>query len=162
MASKNRIFDPYSRDSNLILISQVVGQYHLGDYINCFRRGSLVMKLPDSPVSSIETILFATISGSVGVIASLPKREYEELNQLQDILRQYIKGVGGFDHRFWRSFDSAFPRPDTESKGFLDGDLLEQILDLNRTELDRISDGLGDEAMAAKLFHLIEDLSRLH
>lgn len=141
---------------------QVVGQYHLGDYINCFRRGSLVMKLPDSPVSSIETILFATISGSIGVVASLPKREYEELSQLQDILRKHIKGVGGFDHRFWRSFDSACPRPDTESKGFLDGDLLEQILDLSRTELDRISDGLGDKAMAARLFHLVEDLSRLH
>jgi hypothetical protein len=73
-----------------------------------------------------------------------------------------MQGVGGFDHRFWRSFDRACPRPDTESKGFLDGDLLEQILDLSRTELDRISDGLGDKAMAARLFHLVEDLSRLH
>lgn len=44
---------------------------------------------------------------------------------LQSALRGVIKGVGGFDHAEWRAFRSE--RTTAEAKGFVDGDLIEQV-----------------------------------
>lgn len=62
---------------------QTVGQYHLGEFVNRFRHGSLVMKLPDSEAAKIPTVLFGTINGSIGVIASLPQQQFQFLSRLQ-------------------------------------------------------------------------------
>jgi hypothetical protein len=61
----------------------MVGQYHLGDFVNKFRHGSLVMKLPDSDAAKIPTVLFGTINGAIGVLASLPQEQYKFLERLQ-------------------------------------------------------------------------------
>lgn len=61
----------------------MVGQYHLGDFVNRFRHGSLVMKLPDSEAAKIPTVLFGTINGAIGVIASLPQEQYQFFSKLQ-------------------------------------------------------------------------------
>ena len=66
---------------------QVVGEYHLGEFVNRFRAGSLVMKMPDSEAAAIPTMLFATINGVIGLVASLPKAQFEFLNRLQVWLR---------------------------------------------------------------------------
>jgi hypothetical protein len=71
-------------------------------------------------------------------------------------------GIGGLSHEDWRSFQSAFVRGDTSSKGFIDGDLLEQILDLDRVEQMRILKSLGGEEKVSRALRLVEDLSRLH
>ena len=62
---------------------QMVGQYHLGDFVNKFRHGSLVMKLPDSDAAKIPTVLFGTINGAIGVLASLPQEQFAFLERLQ-------------------------------------------------------------------------------
>jgi DNA damage-binding protein 1 len=64
-------------------VLQVVGEYHLGEFVNRFRAGSLVMKMPDSEAAAIPTMLFATINGVIGLVASLPKAQFEFLNRLQ-------------------------------------------------------------------------------
>ena len=61
----------------------MVGQYHLGDFVNKFCHGSLVMKLPDSDAAKIPTVLFGTINGAIGVLASLPQEQYSFLERLQ-------------------------------------------------------------------------------
>lgn len=40
-----------------------------------------------------------------------------------------VKGVGGLDHGAWRSFVNTHTQP-TPACGFVDGDLVEQFLDL--------------------------------
>lgn len=62
---------------------QMVGQFHLGDFVNKFRHGCLVMKLPDSDAAKIPTILFGTINGAIGVLASLPQEQFKFLERLQ-------------------------------------------------------------------------------
>lgn len=62
---------------------QAVGHYHLGDFVNRFRHGCLVMKLPDSDAAKIPTVLFGTINGSIGVLASLPQEQFKFLERLQ-------------------------------------------------------------------------------
>ena len=60
-----------------------MGHYHLGDFVNGFRHGCLVMKLPDSDAAKIPTVLFGTINGSIGVLASLPQEQFQFLERLQ-------------------------------------------------------------------------------
>ena len=61
----------------------MVGEYHLGDMVNRFQHGSLVMQLPDNETPQIPTLLFGTILGIIGVIASIPREQYQFLERLQ-------------------------------------------------------------------------------
>jgi hypothetical protein len=49
-------------------------------------------------LSKIPTLLFGTINGVIGVVASLPTAQYQLLEALQAAMRKVVKGVGGFDH----------------------------------------------------------------
>jgi DNA damage-binding protein 1 len=78
------------------------GCFHVGEFVNRFRHGSLVMKAPESEVGSMRlpTILYGTVSGAIGILASIPKELYDSLVLVQAQLLKTIKGVGGFDVRF--------------------------------------------------------------
>lgn len=136
----------------------VVGEYHLGEFINRFRHGSLVMRLPDSDVGQIPTAIFGSVNGVIGVIASLPHEQYVFLEKLQTSLRKVIKGVGGLSHEQWRSFNNE--KKTVEAKNFLDGDLIESFLDLNRSKMDEISKQMS--VSVEELCKRVEELTRLH
>lgn len=137
---------------------EVAGEYHLGEFINRFRHGSLVMRLPDSDVGQIPTVIFGTINGVIGVIASLPHEQYVFLEKLQSNLRKVIKGVGGLSHEQWRSFNNE--KKTVEARNFLDGDLIESFLDLKRSKMDEISKAM--EVSVEELAKRVEELTRLH
>jgi len=101
----------------------IVGEFHLGEFVNRFRRGSLVMRMPDSDLSKVPTTLFATISGAIGVLASLPYEQYAFLARLQDALVATVRGVGGFSWADWRKFGNE--RRTADVRYFIDGDLIE-------------------------------------
>jgi len=67
---------------------EVVGEYHLGDLVNRFRAGSLVMRGGDSDGPAIPTLLFGTVNGVIGVVATLPKEDYELMLKVQTALNQ--------------------------------------------------------------------------
>ncbi|XVF45973.1 hypothetical protein PTKIN_Ptkin02bG0250700 [Pterospermum kingtungense] len=135
-----------------------VGEYHLGEFVNRFRHGSLVMRLPDSDVGQIPTVIFGTVNGVIGVIASLPHEQYAFLEKLQSNLRKVIKGVGGLSHEQWRSFNNE--KRTAEAKNFLDGDLIESFLDLSRGKMEEISKAMG--VSVEELSKRVEELTRLH
>ncbi|XP_022762657.1 DNA damage-binding protein 1a-like isoform X2 [Durio zibethinus] len=137
---------------------EVVGEYHLGEFVNRFCHGSLVMRLPDSDVGQIPTIIFGTVNGVIGVIASLPNEQYAFLEKLQSNLRKVIKGVGGLSHEQWRSFNNE--KKTAEAKNFLDGDLIESFLDLSRGKMEDISKAMG--VSVEELSKRVEELTRLH
>lgn len=139
---------------------EVVGQFHLGEYVNRFRHGSLVMKLPDSELSSVPTLLFGTISGVIGVVATLPQDLFKFLSKLQDSMRKVVKGVGGLSHAEWRSFSNPFSTAGGD-KGFVDGDLIEQFLDLKRESMEAVVAEM-DDATVDRVIRLVEELARLH
>jgi DNA damage-binding protein 1 len=76
---------------------QTIGEFHLGEFVNRFAHGSLVMQTADSEAAKLPTVLFGTINGVIGVLASLPPDTYHLLEQLQvqstvlklDILKLY-------------------------------------------------------------------------
>ena len=137
---------------------EVVGEYHLGEFVNRFRHGSLVMRLPDSDVGQIPTVIFGTVNGVIGVIASLPHEQYVFLEKLQMNMRKVIKGVGGLSHEQWRSFYNE--KKTVEAKSFLDGDLIESFLDLNRNRMEEISKSMN--VAVDELMKRVEELTRLH
>ncbi|KAI4371820.1 hypothetical protein MLD38_010124 [Melastoma candidum] len=92
------------------------------------------MRVPDSDVGQIPNIIFSTINGVIGVIASLPHDQYVFLEKLQSNLRKVIEGVGGLSHDPWRSFNNE--KKVVESGNFLDGDIIESFLDLTRGNME--------------------------
>lgn len=137
---------------------EVVGEYHLGEFVNLFRHGSLVMRLPDSESSQIPTVIFGTVNGVIGVIASLPQEQYQFLEKLQMNLVKVIKGVGGLSHEQWRSFSNE--RKTVDAKNFLDGDLIESFLDLSRNRMDEIATAMA--VPVEELCKRVEEMTRLH
>uniref|UniRef100_A0A7S3QK85 DNA damage-binding protein 1 n=1 Tax=Dunaliella tertiolecta TaxID=3047 RepID=A0A7S3QK85_DUNTE len=139
---------------------EVVGEYNLAENINRFRAGSLVMRLPDSELANIPTLLYGSTNGTIGVLASLPPALFEFLSRLQDALRKVIRGVGGLDHADFRAFRSE--RKVSESRGFVDGDLIESFLDLSAPHAEKVISLMGPSYTLEEVTRRVEELSRLH
>jgi hypothetical protein len=77
-----------------------VGLFHTGESINRIVHGSLVMQLPDGELSGVPTVLYGSVDGAIGLVASLPKDLYDLLAALQEEMRKVGHGclrndVGG-------------------------------------------------------------------
>ncbi|KAF8976248.1 DNA damage-binding protein 1a, partial [Entomortierella lignicola] len=59
------------------------GGWHMGDQINRFKHGSLVMTNQENDAPAIPKLLFGTVSGVIGVVATLTPETYNLLNHLQ-------------------------------------------------------------------------------
>nr|CAG4647642.1 EOG090X00HD [Moina brachiata] len=147
-----------------------IGRFHLGDMINVFRHGSLVMDHSAETLSvpTQGSVLFGTVHGAIGLVTQLPTTFYQLLIEIQSRMAKVIKSVGKIDHGFWRSF--ATERKIEPCEGFVDGDLIESFLDLSLDKMKevvtglQIDDGSGmkREAIVEDIIKLIEDLTRIH
>uniref|UniRef100_A0AAV1TCU6 DNA damage-binding protein 1 n=1 Tax=Peronospora matthiolae TaxID=2874970 RepID=A0AAV1TCU6_9STRA len=173
---------------------ETVGEFHLGEFVNRFRYGSLVMQ---NNAASIQTLassdftgrsdmgdvgesapvvlaaqspsmLFGTVSGMIGVVLPISKDQYTFLLRVQQALTQVVKGVGGFSHKDWRTFENR--RSVSEARNFIDGDLVESFLDLPKPQMAKVVDKLNNEGMldgtnqitVEDLSLRIEELAQLH
>ncbi|KAI0234301.1 DNA damage-binding protein 1 [Lamellibrachia satsuma] len=148
---------------------QEVGLYHLGEFVNVFRHGSLVMQHSSETTTPTQgSVLFGTVNGAVGLVTQLPQEFFNFLLEVQNKLAKIIKSVGKIDHSFWRSFHNE--RKTEPAAGFIDGDLIESYLDLSRDKMQdvaqglQIDDGTGmkREATVDDLVKIIEELTRIH
>ncbi|KAH9372440.1 hypothetical protein HPB48_012863 [Haemaphysalis longicornis] len=79
-----------------------VAQYHLGEFVNVFRRGSLVRQNMTELASAVQgSVLFGTIHGAIGVVVQLPTDLYNLLYEVQENLNKVIKSVGKIDHTLY-------------------------------------------------------------
>ncbi|CAG8488774.1 3015_t:CDS:10, partial [Ambispora gerdemannii] len=132
------------------------GVFHLGDMVNRFRHGSLAMNLPETDPIATPLLLYCTVSGAIGVIATVNEKKHDILWELQRSMRHMIKGIGGLKHKRWRSFNNE--RRIVEARKFLDGDLIESFLDLSRKQMEQISEETGYSV--EDLFKTAEELTR--
>lgn len=138
---------------------QNVGLFHLGDSVNVFLPGSLVVQHPsESSVDVKRTTLFGTVDGVVGLILSIDETLYRKLDCIQNSLTRIIKSVGQIDHKDWRAFQGN--KSSQPAVGFIDGDLVETVLDLSRDLLAQVAQDV--DTPIEDLIKLIEELSRLH
>jgi len=120
---------------------QEIGLFHLGEFVNVFRHGSLVMQnLGESTMPTQGSVLFGTVNGTVGLVTQFPPEHYNFLKEIQDRLAKVIRSVGKIEHGFWRSFHTE--RKTEQTTGFLDGDLIEAFLDLPREKMLEVCQGL--------------------
>lgn len=143
---------------------EVVGEYHLGEIVNRFRRGSLSMHVSESGVPQRSQVLYGTVNGVLGVVASLPADEYAFFSKLQEQLRGtagkpgVIKGVGGLLHLEWRSFHNG--RKTVEAHNFIDGDLIEVFLELPADKMELVATSM--EVSVEELSRRVRDLEQMH
>ncbi|KAJ2887982.1 hypothetical protein FB639_000949 [Coemansia asiatica] len=122
----------------------VEGRWHLGDQINVIRTGSLVMDIPDPefPDYFRPLLLFGTLNGAVGVIASVENGKLGRiLDRLQINMAHLLPTPGLWSYDRWRAYTSD--KRDCESFGFLDGDLIEGFLDLSPETQQLVFSGGG-------------------
>jgi len=138
----------------------VCGRFHLGEFVNVLRSGSLVMNLPDldNPFKVVPSHVFGTINGVIGVVAPLSKLQFQFFSRLEEALEGVIKGVGGFSHKEWRDWRTE--RKSEARSGFIDGDLVEQFLDLTPDNMELVAKKM--EISVTELSKRVEDVSRIH
>ncbi|XP_048584985.1 DNA damage-binding protein 1 [Nematostella vectensis] len=147
---------------------QDAGQYHLGEFVNVFRHGSLVMEHPGDASTPFQgCVLFGTVNGRIGIVAQIAQDLFNFLIQVQKKLNKVIKSVGKIDHSFWRSFSNE--RKMEPAHGFIDGDLIESFLDLPRARMEEVVTGLQiddggmkKECTVDDLVKTVEELTRIH
>ncbi|NXR70023.1 DDB1 protein, partial [Rhadina sibilatrix] len=162
---------------------QEVGLSHLGEFVNVFCHGSLVMQnLGETSTPTQGSVLFGTVNGMIGLVTSLSESWYNLLLDMQNRLNKVIKSVGKIEHSLyplafqpgacaggtWRSFHTE--RKTEPATGFIDGDLIESFLDISRPKMQevvanlQIDDGSGmkREATVDDLIKIVEELTRIH
>ncbi|XP_026111745.1 DNA damage-binding protein 1-like [Carassius auratus] len=148
---------------------QEVGLFHLGEFVNVFSHGSLVLQnLGESSTPTQGSVLFGTVNGMIGLVTSLSESWYSLLLDLQIRLNKVIKSVGKIEHSFWRSFHTE--RKTEQATGFIDGDLIESFLDLGRVKMQEVvstlqmddGSGMKREATVDEVIKIVEELTRIH
>ena len=135
----------------------VAGEFHLGEFVNRFRRGSLVAKSRDAGEVEAECVLFGTVNGVLGVLASVDKDTFEFALNVQNAMNQVVQGVGGLSHEKWRSFHNEHQtRP---ARGFVDGDAVERFLDLKKETAKKVAALAG--VSAEEITRRVEALQRV-
>ncbi|KAF4101781.1 hypothetical protein G5714_018213 [Onychostoma macrolepis] len=142
---------------------QEVGLFHLGEFVNVFSHGSLVLQnLGESSTPTQGSVLFGTVNGMIGLVTSLSEGWYSLLLDLQNRLNKSLTSAT------WRSFHTE--RKTEQATGFIDGDLIESFLDLGRAKMQevvstlQIDDGSGmkREATVDEVIKIVEELTRIH
>ncbi|CAH2326209.1 DNA damage-binding 1 [Pelobates cultripes] len=148
---------------------QEVGLFHLGEFVNVFCHGSLVMQnIGETSPPTQGSVLFGTVNGMIGLVTSVSESWYNLLLDVQNRLNKVIKSVGKIEHSFWRSFHTE--RKTESATGFIDGDLIESFLDISRPKMQevvanlQIDDGSGmkRETTVDDLIKIVEELTRIH
>lgn len=137
---------------------EVVGEFHLGEFVNTFRRGSLVMRAADSELGAVPTMLYGTQNGVIGVLAQLPQAQFALLARVQSAMCEVVRGVGGLSWAAWRSFSNE--RRTAEARNFIDGDLIESFLDLKPEQMAEVAARV--DTPLEELVKRVEELTRLH
>lgn len=88
------------------------------------------------PVVIGSQTLFGTVEGTLGCILGLDARTAAFFSCIERAMTQVIRPVGDFSHQQFRAFDAE--RRVHPAHGFVDGDLVESLLDLDRSTMEAV------------------------
>ena len=137
------------------------GSFHLGQLVNRIRPGSIMMHKSDEEAVAKPELLYCTVSGSIGMVASLSKDVYDLLHHIQNNLEHHVKASGKLSWSKFRSFKNSSRVH--ESQNFIDGEWVDEFTRLSVHDQTKILQdydlcrfgSLQDVTM------LIEELGRL-
>ncbi|KAJ7644328.1 CPSF A subunit region-domain-containing protein [Roridomyces roridus] len=140
------------------------GFYQQADLINKFVRGAVAT--PDAGSKFAPIQLFFTASGRIGVITDITDRQLSL--DLTDLQRNIVNTTeGGHMHTTFRTPQTSARRRMVENAfGFLDGDLLEEVLTASAAQLSRIAEGTNEHERLKRpveeFQQLLKTLQALH
>lgn len=142
-------------DENKMKLERI-GEAKYGEMINTLVPGVLVM--PDDTTIVKPHTLFGTVDGSIGVIGTINPEYINLLLQLQTNIGEVRKTIGGLKHAEYRAYKCSGVTNSVPTR-FVDGDLIEEFLDLTSDQQREVCDGLGKTVL--EIESMVEDLSRL-
>ena len=89
------------------------------------------------------SILFGTVSGAIGTIITLNLESYTFFSTLERALKVVVAPEGGLSHEDWRSFYNE--RRSNPQRNIIDGDLVEQFLNLEKDQLKQVVRQMNDD-----------------
>ncbi len=142
---------------------EIDGEFHLGEMVNKFCSGSLMMKSLEACNTSVTpSLIYGTVAGTLGVVAEINRDLYTLLNKLEvALIKLQVGAVGDFDHNEWRNFENTQRRGG--HRNFIDGDLIERFLDLTRSQMETVVKLMDVESVTLdSLTKQVEELARCH
>ena len=141
---------------------EVISQMRLGDMVNRIREVK-VEPSPGAPV--VPKAFMATVDGGVHLFGQIAPTWLDLMMRLQSAMADKVVVLGHGDFHTYRAYWTDIIK-DQEPYRFVDGELIEQFLDLPSSVQARIVEELG-EAAADKggiegIRDLVEGLRRLH
>jgi DNA damage-binding protein 1 len=142
MFSLGRPIDAETHDDGLRMVTK--GEIHLGEYVNCVRRGTLssqpgggVGEDKDASVASLvdTTVLMGSTSGSISSLVAISEQDYTFLRALESAIHKNVPPLGQLDYAKYRGFKND--KRSGPKRGVIDGDLIESLLDLESLCLQR-------------------------
>ncbi|GAA5939977.1 uncharacterized protein JCM15063_004361 [Sporobolomyces koalae] len=159
-------YDPSSQSGRLEDAGTLAarGSFHLGEMVSRFRHGIFGQQYGDSSGVAQPRLIFTTSAGSVGIIADLDSDASILLSSLERNMRHCVEGVGNLSQEEFRSFRAD--KRSTPSRGFVDGSFVQQFLDLEITEQDRVMAGRTEfeklDVDKNEIVRVLEEVGRLH
>lgn len=147
--------DAQSKDLNRAFL-RCTGRFHVGEFVNVFRHGSLTNNLSQEGDDQINaTHIFGCISGAIGLIAPLAPKQFQRLTKFSAALQPVTPLGSRFEE--WRGFKNL--RKELATSGFVDGDFLESFHTLDRGTQQKVAEQAGMDVEA--IVTLLENLRRL-
>ena len=110
----------------------------------------------------VDIIFFVTLEGSLGQIIQINKEIFLFLQELQNFLVKNDENFGGFDYKNWKMF--RYGKIKKESKGFIEGDLIEKFLNNDEIYKKKILKDLNYnwDKQYNEIIHILENLVNSH
>ena len=146
-----------------------VGVFHLGEMLNKFKNGSLVMPSSHSSAEGIladesqidnttgekispirrptvnvcDQTLYGTVDGTIGSVIGLDIQTATFFASLERAISRTVDPIGNLKHFEFRSFRGE--KRKQPSRGFIDGDLVETFMDLDRNTMEEVVKEMNKE-----------------
>jgi DNA damage-binding protein 1 len=116
--------------------------------------------IPAGPVVMPKAFL-ATVEGGVYMLGTIGAEHQDLLMRLQQAVAARTKGLGYMPWAKYRAFKTEVREAD-EPFRFVDGELVEEFLNLSQEDMAGVVGELGMSADVEKIKGMVEGLKRLH
>ncbi|CAD6504724.1 BgTH12-00229 [Blumeria graminis f. sp. triticale] len=135
---------------------EVTGEFHLGEMVNRIRK---IRVRPTADAVIIPQAFLATTEGSIYLFSTISPSAQDLLLRLQSAIAAHVKLLGDIDFQSYRSFWNL-DRETLEPFRFVDGELIERFLEVDKSIQADICRGLGSSVEGIR--GMVEDLKHLH
>ena len=116
----------------------------------------------DEKNDEVQIVFFSTLEGSIGQIIQINEDIFNFLKALQDLLIKKVENIGNFSYDKWKNYNDEIISK--ESKGFIEGDIIEKFLNNDEVYKKQILNQLNYSWNKSyhEVIHILEILANNH